>query len=90
MSSLERPVQPFVQQEVGWEYTYRLGDMQLSTDMVDHLETAHRFLLREPERSRRVLRLLCANWLAHVETPELRPGNRPFGLRSLCWYQRTR
>ena len=46
--------------------------MQLSEDMVGHLDAAHRFLLREPERSRRVLRLLCANWLAHVETPELR------------------
>src|SRR5262249_30199109 len=50
----------------------RLDDMQLPEDMVGHLEAAHRFLLREPERSRRVLRLLCANWLAHVETPEPR------------------
>jgi hypothetical protein len=29
--------------------------------------------LREPERSRRILRLLCANSLAHVETREPRP-----------------
>ena len=53
--------------------TYRLGDMQLSPDMVGYLDAARRFLLREPERSRRVLRLLCANWLAHVETLEQRP-----------------
>ena len=53
--------------------TYRLGDMQLSPDMVGYLEAARRFLLREPERSRRVLRLLCANWLAEVETHEPRP-----------------
>jgi hypothetical protein len=70
LSSLERPIQPFVQEEVGWEYIYRLGDMQLSEGMVGYVEAAHRFLLREPERSRRVLRLLCANWLAHVENPE--------------------
>ena len=38
-----------------------------------HLEAARRFLLREPERSRRVLRLLCANYLAHVEARELPP-----------------
>jgi hypothetical protein len=72
MSSLDRPIHPFVQEEVGWEYLYRLGDFQLSEDMVGRLEAAHRFLLREPKRSRRVLRLLFANWLAHVETHEQR------------------
>jgi len=72
LSSLERPIHPFVQEKVGWEYIYRVGDMQLWDDMVGHLEAVHRFLFREPERSRRVLRLLCANWLAHVETPEQR------------------
>jgi hypothetical protein len=41
--------------------------------MVGYLDTARRFLLREPERSRRVLQLLCANWLAQVETHEPRP-----------------
>ena len=34
------------------------------------------FGLREPERSRRVLRLLCANYLAHVDSRE-RPPRRP-------------
>ena len=48
-----------------------------------HLEAARRFLLREPERSRRVLRLLCANYLAHVETRGRRRGNRPSGRCSL-------
>ena len=47
--------------------------MALSPEMVGHLEAARRFLLREPERSRRVLRLLCANYLAHAETRELPP-----------------
>jgi hypothetical protein len=41
--------------------------------MVGQLEAARRFLLREPERSRRVLRLLCANYLAHAETRGRQP-----------------
>ncbi len=52
--------------------TYRLGDMQLPTDLVLHAYSVRRFLLREPERSRRAIRLLFANWLAHVEVPDLR------------------
>jgi hypothetical protein len=75
MRSLERPVPPIIQQEVGWEYDYRLGDMQVSPQMADSLDAACRFLLREPERSRRVLRLLCANWLAHVEAQQPRRRN---------------
>src|SRR5262249_28369840 len=53
--------------------TFRLGDMGLSPTMVGHLEAARRFLLREPERSRRVLRLLCAQYLAHQEAHEMPP-----------------
>ena len=67
--SLEQPIHPFTRQEIEGESTYRLGDMQLSTEMLDRLNAAHRHLLREPERSRRVLRLLCANWLADIESP---------------------
>ncbi len=73
MRALEQPVPLLTREEIGWEYDYRLGDMKLSPDMVGYLDAARRFLLREPERSRRVLRLLCANWLAHVETHEPRP-----------------
>jgi hypothetical protein len=69
MRALEQPVRLLTWEELGWEYTYRLGDMQLSPDMVGYLYAARRFLLREPERSRRVLRLLYANYLAHVEHP---------------------
>jgi hypothetical protein len=47
--------------------------MSLSPEMVGQIEAARRFLLREPERSRRVLRLLCANYLAHVETRGRQP-----------------
>jgi hypothetical protein len=71
--ALEQPLPPVAREEIGWEYTYRLGDMQLSPDMVGYLSAARRFLLREPERSRRVLRLLYANYLAHLETRPLPP-----------------
>ena len=46
--------------------------MALSPGMVGYLEAGRRFLRREPERSRRVLRLLCANYLAHAEARERR------------------
>jgi hypothetical protein len=35
------------------------GDRALSPNLMDDLEAARRFLLREPKRSRRFLRLLC-------------------------------
>jgi hypothetical protein len=70
MRSLEQPLDPHV---VGLQYTYRLGDMQTPPDVAGYLAAARRFVLREPERSRRVLQLLCANWLAHLETQGLRP-----------------
>jgi hypothetical protein len=73
MRALEQPVSLLTREEIEWEYTYRLGDMQFSPDMVGYLSAARRFLLREPERSRRVLRLLYANYLAQVETHRLRP-----------------
>ena len=73
MRALEQPVAPVIENKVGWESDLRLGDMQLSADLIDHLDAARRFVLREPERSRRVLQLLYANWLAHVETHEPRP-----------------
>jgi hypothetical protein len=52
--------------------TYRFGDIVVPTDLSVYLFAGHRSLLREPERSKRVLRLLFANWIAHVEIPELR------------------
>jgi hypothetical protein len=73
MRSLERPMDPLLQQEIEGERTFRLGDMQLSADIIESIEAARHFLLREPERSRRVVRLLWANWLAHAESREPRP-----------------
>lgn len=57
------------QEQVEEEWTYRLGDMQLPVDLSLGLYQMKRGLMREPERSRRVIRLLFANWLAHVEHP---------------------
>jgi hypothetical protein len=73
MGALERPIPPSGQQEIEGEWTFRLGDMSLSPEMVYQLEAARRFLLREPERSRRVLRLLCANYLAQVDSRGRQP-----------------
>jgi hypothetical protein len=73
MGALERPVPLSALQEIEGEWTFRLGDMSLSPEMVGQLEAARRFLLREPERSRRVLRLLCANYLAQVDTRGRQP-----------------
>ena len=73
MGALERPIPLSAQQGIEGEWTFRLGDLSLSPEMVGQLEAARRFLLREPERSRRVLRLLCANYLAHAETRGRQP-----------------
>jgi hypothetical protein len=60
--------------------TYRVGDVEIPNDLAVYLFGGERFLRREPERSRRALWLLFANWLAHVEVPELR--QRPPILRA--------
>jgi hypothetical protein len=73
MGGLERPVPLSAQQGIEGEWTLRLGDLSLSPEMVGPLEAARRFLLREPKRSRRVLRLLCANYLAHAEARGRQP-----------------
>jgi hypothetical protein len=75
MRFLQRPMDPRSQQEIEGEWTVRLGDLQLSAEIIESIEASHRFLLREPERSRRVVRLLWANWLAHAESLEPRPRN---------------
>jgi hypothetical protein len=68
MRFLDRRVVPPPEQ-IEEEWTYRLGDMQLPIDLSRDLYQVKRGLAREPERSRRVIRLLFANWLAHVEHP---------------------
>jgi hypothetical protein len=73
MRELERPMPLSFQHEIEGEWTLGLGDMALSPTIIDHLEAARRFLMREPERSRRVMRLLCAQYLAHEEAHEMPP-----------------
>ena len=68
MRFLDRRVVP-PREQIEEEWTYRLGDMQLPVDLSLGLYQVKRSLAREPERSRRVIRLLFANWLAHVEHP---------------------
>jgi hypothetical protein len=59
-----------------------LGSMQaieslgivLTPEQLQSIVAAWRFSRREPERSRRVLRLVTANWLAYFELP---PDQRP-------------
>jgi hypothetical protein len=51
---------------------------QLDSDRIRTIADAWRFWRREPERSRRVIRLAFANWLAyHDLPPDRRPGPDP-------------
>jgi hypothetical protein len=68
MRFLDRRVVP-PREQIEEEWAYRLGQMQLPLDLSLDLYQVKRGLAREPERSRRVIRLLLANWLAHVEHP---------------------
>ena len=68
MRFLDRRVVP-PREQIEEEWTYRLGEMQLPVDLALGLYQVKRRFAREPERSRRVIRLLFANWLAHVEHP---------------------
>jgi hypothetical protein len=72
---MDAPVD-YVHRAIAEGRTYRLAGLEIPVEFSAYLYPVHRFLKREPERSRRVLRLIFANWLAHLEVPELR-GNRP-------------
>jgi hypothetical protein len=50
------------------------ADYQLDSDTVGAIADAWRFWRREPERSRRVIRLAFANWLAYYDVPADRRG----------------
>jgi hypothetical protein len=53
-------------------------EYQLEPEQIQALWDAWRSVRREPERSRRVIRLLTANWLAYYELPaEKRPKPDP-------------
>ena len=81
MRSLERPMHPFRSRADRGGVDLSPGRYAVAGRRESVISTqAQRFLLREPERSRRVVRLLCANWLAHVETPGQR--KRPPAVRA--------
>jgi hypothetical protein len=78
MFELDRP-DGWVQHGDDEDLKIRLGDLQLPPDLEGSVYAARRFLIREPERSRRVLRLVYANWLAHAENSN--PRNRKPAVR---------
>jgi hypothetical protein len=69
MSELERHASP-VDRGDDSNVVYRIGELQIALDMARTLYPVRRYLAREPERTRRVLRLLAANWVAHAEHPD--------------------
>jgi hypothetical protein len=58
--------------------SFKSGSFQLDPDQARAIADAWRVWRREPERSRRVIRLAIANWLAYYELfPERRPAADP-------------
>jgi hypothetical protein len=71
---LDDPDGPTLRQTGSWSMPIPFLDIHLTPDQTQSLYDAWRFWLREPERSRRVIRLAIANWLAYGELPA---KNRP-------------
>jgi hypothetical protein len=72
---LDQPGQVLIQGDSD-EQKYEIAGEPLPPNLAHLVYAIHRFLINEPERSRRVLRLAFASWLAHVEVPEER-GRKP-------------
>ena len=71
LHELDRP-NGYVSQGSDEDRSYHIGGEPLPPNLAQSVYALRRFLIREPERSRRVLRLAFANWLAHVQVPEER------------------
>jgi hypothetical protein len=69
MSELDRPG-GIVRQGSEAVVPWLIDPMQLPPGVNKSIFAARRFMINEPERSRRVLRLAFANWLAHLEEPK--------------------
>jgi hypothetical protein len=67
MESVAKPVHPYVEQGLGWECTGIVGGFQLSPGMIECVDSGRRLLLREPERSRRVVQLIGTVRSDHVD-----------------------
>jgi hypothetical protein len=86
MRILDRPRQNQVADVIDEDFNYRLGNLQLPTDLAAYVFLGQRFALREPERSRRAVRLVFANWLAHVDDPSM--SKSPPAVRVVSAYGR--
>jgi hypothetical protein len=84
MRTLERPTD-MVHRALDDDVTYRIGEFQVPTDLAVYIHGALRFIMREPERSRRVLRLVIANWLAHLEENNPRMRKPAFKVSIATW-----
>jgi hypothetical protein len=80
---MDAPVN-YVDRAIFERRTYRLAGVEIPIEYSAYLYPVHRFLKREPERSRRALRLIFANWLAHLEVPKLQ-GSRPAARAALSF-----
>jgi hypothetical protein len=69
ISELDRPGS-MVQQYIVADLPLPINPMHLPPDIKRSIYAVSRFILNEPERSRRVLRLAFANWLANVQEPK--------------------
>jgi hypothetical protein len=64
----------------------RIGGQLLPPNLARTVYVTQRFLLNEPERSRRVLQLAYANWLAHVGEQD--PGRLKAAVRAIFEIER--
>jgi hypothetical protein len=79
MNELERP-DGWVWQGAEEDRSIRIAGEPLPLNLAWSIYAARRFILNEPERSRRVLRLFFVNWLAHCE--DATAGNRRPAIRA--------
>ena len=74
ISLLDQPTNPGREVPL-WRFSrFYHPDYTLNPEQIQAIWDWWRFWRREPQRSRRVIRLVTANWLAYYDLP---PGNRP-------------
>ncbi len=84
---LDLPNGPTRSAPASWSVLIPAYDIGLTPEWTETLYGAWRAWRREPERSRRVMRLAIANWLAYYEIPpEKRPNADPHGWRKFDFY----
>ena len=66
---LDGPEAVFLRASGPWSYPFGNPGIYLPPEQAQKLYDAWRFGLREPERSRRVIRLAIANWLDYYDLP---------------------